>query len=278
MTNTQIFSRFTKRIYNNHPLLTCAKAKIIKIGADYIELDQTIAYAEGGGQEPDFGTIRTDNGISLSFYNVQKIYTSPVILADFPEIQANGVIWHYINEEDKSKLSDLQEGQEIIINIDIERRAKLSISHSASHVLYMAVQMHRPEAVNHIFGCHIKPQGARFDFYTDKFTEQDIKNIAQSCHEIIENNYTILNQAHTQNDDARYWICNNIVIPCGGTHIEHTNIIGEMQIKRKGLGAGKERLSCTFEKANTQKQISYMINYTSTYTSAHTSSNSLEIS
>ncbi len=262
---TNIFSRFTKRIYNNEPLLTVSKAIITKISEDYIELDQTIAYAEGGGQEPDFGTITTDNGINISFNNVQKIYTSPLILPDFPEIQAHGVIWHYINEEDRHKLSSLQEGQEITIYVDIERRAKLSISHSASHVLYMAVQEHRQEAVNNIFGCHIKPDGARFDFHTDKFSEQDIVNIAQSCNEIIKNNYAILNKSHVQNDDARYWICNNIVIPCGGTHVEYTNIIGEMQIKRKGLGAGKERLSCSFANANIQKQITCMIDYTSSH-------------
>jgi Ser-tRNA(Ala) deacylase AlaX len=265
MTNT-IFSRFTQRIYNKHPLLTYAKAKIIKIGKNYIELDKTIAYPEGGGQESDVGTITLiDPQISLSFNYVQKMYTNTLILENFPEIQANGVIWHHIIQEDQEKLLMLKEGQEVIIHIDKERRAKLSISHTASHILYMAVQTHRPQAIQHILGCHIKPDGARFDFQTDKFTEQDLKNITESCKEIVQNNYTIANQEHIENEDARYWVCNNITIPCGGTHIDQTDMVGEMNIKRKNLGASKERLSCTFEKADFQKQISYMSNYTSSY-------------
>ena len=45
------FERQTRRLYDSHPYLCETSARIIKIGADFLELDATVAFPEGGGQE-----------------------------------------------------------------------------------------------------------------------------------------------------------------------------------------------------------------------------------
>lgn len=49
--------RITNKLYyKNTDQLSCL-AKVVKISSDGIELDQTISYPEGGGQESDHGFI-----------------------------------------------------------------------------------------------------------------------------------------------------------------------------------------------------------------------------
>ncbi|MFM0236671.1 hypothetical protein [Paraburkholderia phytofirmans] len=38
-------------------------------------------------------------------------------------------------------------------------------------------------------------------------------------------------------------------MPCGGTHIGNTELIGRISIRRKSMGVGEERLSCQFDNA-----------------------------
>jgi Ser-tRNA(Ala) deacylase AlaX len=250
------FERLTKRIYNTEPLLAQYDSFVTKVGKNYIELDSTVAYPEGGGQEADHGVLSTPS-VQVKFNDVKKVYTNPVTLNNFPSIDSNGVIWHYIEESDQDKLSQFAVGDPVTIALDIERRAKLSISHTASHILYMAIEQCRPGVVDHIFGCHIKTEGARFDFYTEKFVEAHIQSIEAVCNQLLAENHPIATTLHDENNDAKYWTCNGFVIPCGGTHINHTGLIQTMRIRRKGLGAGKERIMCTFE-ANVAQQVQLM--------------------
>lgn len=254
------FERLTKRIYNTEPLLARYDSIITKIGENYIELEATVAYPEGGGQEADHGLIEKE-GVSIPFIDVKKVYTNSIQLKDFPSIESNGVIWHYVNEENKDSIKRFSVGDCVSIRIDVERRAKLSISHTASHVLYMAIEQCRPQAMEGIFGCHIKPDGARFDLYAEKFPEDDIKNIDLICNEIVGERNVVDTKLHQENNDAKYWSCKGFVIPCGGTHVDNTGFIKLMRIKRKGLGAGKERLMCSFE-ADVEHQKSLMEQYT----------------
>jgi Ser-tRNA(Ala) deacylase AlaX len=254
------FERLTKRIYNTEPLLARYDSVITKIGENYVELDATVAYPEGGGQEADHGVLEKE-GISLPFVDVKKVYTNPVQLNNFPTIDSNGVIWHYVHDENKEKLKSFSLGDRVSIQIDIERRAKLSISHTASHILYMAINQCRAGVVDHVFGCHIKTDGARFDFYTDKFTEENIKHIESICNQIVNGKQLVETKLHEENNDAKYWSCQGFVIPCGGTHVNNTGVIQSMKIKRKGLGAGKERVMCTFE-SDVESQVRLMNAYT----------------
>lgn len=242
--------RQTNKLYYNDFYLSQATAKIIKVGADYIELDATVAFPEGGGQEADQGSIFFPDGRNIRFTGAKKIYTNFSGLKEFPDVQVDGVIWHLVHIDDQIMLAGLEIGSEVIVSIDIERRSRLSLSHTASHLLYIGVGMHRPDAVKSILGCHIKINSARFDFgIKDRFTPEEITQIEACANQFVKQNSLVSVSTHSIVHDVRFWHCAEQVIPCGGTHVDCCAPIGLLSVHRKSLGAGKERLSCNFPAA-----------------------------
>lgn len=242
--------RRTCKLYYEDFYLSQAEAKIVKVGPDYIELDATVAYPEGGGQEADHGVISLLDGRNMRFIGAKKLYGHLTSLPDFPGVQVEGVIWHLIHPEDQTMLAELEIGAKVTVSIDIERRARLSLSHTASHLLYLGIGMHRPDAIKSTLGCHIKSDGARFDFgVTERITGEQISHIEASANEFVARDAKITISAHSTVPDARMWHCEHHVIPCGGTHLHSSAPVGMMQVRRKSLGTGKERLSCDFPAA-----------------------------
>lgn len=242
--------RLTKKLYYGDLYLREARARIVKIGTDFLELDATVAFPEGGGQESDSGTITLLNGTSLRFVHAKRLYGDFSGLPEFSDLRVDGVIWHIIHPDDQMKLAELSVDDEVFVHIDVERRARLSLSHTASHFLYLSVGMHRPDAIAQTIGCHIKVDGARFDFaVSERFTQGQTQNIEMSANIFITNAAKITVSAHPAVPDARLWHCGEHTIPCGGTHLDNAAPVGLLQIRRKSVGAGKERLTCTFPHA-----------------------------
>lgn len=242
--------RRTHKLYYDDFYLSQAEANVVKIGADYIELDATVAYPEGGGQEGDRGTIVLRDGRQIRYIDTKKLYTNLAGLPEFPGVQVDGVIWHMVHPDDQPLLASVTIGEAVTVNIDIERRARLSLSHTASHLMYLGVGMHRPDAVASTVGCHIKVDGARFDFAVrERFTAEQIGQIEASANAFVLAQATIRVSAHPAVPDARLWHMDQHAIPCGGTHLDGAACVGMLQIRRKSLGSGKERLSCDFPAA-----------------------------
>jgi alanyl-tRNA synthetase len=174
-------------------------------------------------------------------------------LPGFPDIQVDGIVLHQIHPDDRHLLTRLIPESRVTISINVTRRAALSLSHSASHLLYIAVGIHRPDALANTLGCHIKVGGARFDFGIEhRFTTEDLRKIQETANDFVRRDLAIHLTAHPDISDARSWYCEDHVIPCGGTHIEKTGPIGEIAIRRKSLGIAKERISCDFPHAQLQ--------------------------
>ena len=55
--------RRTRKLYYDDFFLSRADARVVKVGPDVIELDATVAYPEGGGQEADHGTLTFDDAL-----------------------------------------------------------------------------------------------------------------------------------------------------------------------------------------------------------------------
>jgi alanyl-tRNA synthetase len=112
------------------------------------------------------------------------------------------------------------------------------------------VQQIRPDAVEWILGCHIRPDAARLDFGVDeRISNEQVKEIEAIANAFVSRASDVRVYAHAAHADARYWECEGELIPCGGTHIGNTKPIGRMEVRRKSMGAGKERLSCSFNEA-----------------------------
>ncbi|WJF90033.1 alanyl-tRNA editing protein [Paraburkholderia bonniea] len=245
------FSRATSKLYYSDTFLSQTQSSLSKIGRDYVELDATVAYPEGGGQESDVGTLLLPDGAVMRFIHARKMYGQRPNIPDFPDVQTGGVVEHIIHAEDLHHLERLKKGDEVQISIDILRRAQLSLSHTASHLLYLGVGQIRPDALTWTLGCHIRTDGARFDFgVSERFTPEEVSAIEQIANDFVARASEVTTYAHPQHIDARYWQCEGHVMPCGGTHIGNTAPIGRIAVRRKSMGAGKERLSCQFDSAS----------------------------
>lgn len=239
--------RFTAKIYYQKPYLKSCEAKVVKITGNKIELDRTVAYPEGGGQEGDRGYIEISDGRRIQFIDTQKAYGRPIYLEDFPSIKVENIIHHIISDDDLEIMETLEENDLVKVLIDIERREKLSLSHSASHLVFVGVGQIRPEAIKNVKGCHIKEDSARFDFaISDRFSIDEIEKIKSIANDMVIKNYEISSYHHSQESEAWYWEANSHIIPCGGTHLTNTSPIGEIHLKRKSVGKNVERLSIKF--------------------------------
>lgn len=244
------FHRKTRKRYYEDPYLSHSDATVVRIEADMVELDATVAFPEGGGQEADHGTIVLADGRILRFVDVKKMYGHTPGIEGYPDVQVDGVIWHKLHVDDQPLLNDLSVGDAVTVRIDIERRARLTLSHTASHILYVAIGQIRPDAIKMTLGCHIRTDGARFDFgVQERFTPEQIAQIEACAHELVLQNAPITMSAHAQEPDLRRWHCETHDIACGGTHLDRTGPVGKLTVKRKSLGSGKERLSCSFPEA-----------------------------
>ncbi|MBS0553454.1 MAG: alanyl-tRNA editing protein [Proteobacteria bacterium] len=242
-----MIGRTTRKRYYEDPYLTRCPAHVVRSGGDYIELDSTVAYPEGGGQESDRGLIHLPDGRRVRFVEAKRMYGYAPRLEGFPDIQVDGVIWHVIHPDDRSVAAGIKEGTPVGVEIDVERRARLTLSHTASHLVYVGIGLYRPDAIPGILGCHIKPEGARFDFkVAERFTPEDVEAITAFANDLVCRDAPVRVEPHAVHADARIWRCEAHQMPCGGTHLASTGSIGPLKVRRKCLGAGKERLSCEF--------------------------------
>ncbi|MDC8786054.1 alanyl-tRNA editing protein [Roseateles koreensis] len=244
-----MLDRKTLKLYYDQPYASTCGATVVRVGADYIELDQTIAFPVGGGQEADQGVIIVA-GVSMRFMEVKAVYGTPAYGSEFPDVKVGGVIWHMIAGEDQGLLPRVEVGQQACVRIDVRRRGALALSHTASHLVYLGILKQRPDAINATLGCHIGTTAARFDFSIKRrFEPDDLLAITQTANELVARALPIETFAHEAVPDARIWLCDNMTIPCGGLHLSNTAPVGELVVRRRSLGAGKERIACEFPAA-----------------------------
>lgn len=241
--------RNTEKLYYRDQYWKSAPAVIVRLHPEAIELDRTVAYPEGGGQEADTGWLDTPAG-RIRFIWAKKLYGAPLNIEGFKGGKTGGIILHMVHPDDLALLREIESGMPVRITIDEWRRARLTLSHSASHFLYAAVLEQRPELLNWTIGCHIKEDAARFDFIVDDiFTADEVNDIEQAANRLIGCGLAILNEEVEGYYDARVWKYGDIQIPCGGTHLQTPHAIGHLQVRRKKLGKNKERLICEFAQA-----------------------------
>ncbi len=205
----------------------------------YIVLDRTLFYKEGGGQPADRGTISW-NGNTLDVTDVQK---------------EHGEVRHYVDGEEMP-----EPGEEIRGEINWERRFKHMRMHTAQHVLSKVVlEMYGATTA----GNQIHEDYSRIDFKPVEFTEEDIEKIEkaanamiQDAHEVekkmmsrdrveaqVEEGRTNLELIPDSVDPLRVVTFGDDLCPCGGTHVDNIEEIGEIEIvDRISKGAEVERI------------------------------------
>lgn len=233
-----------KEYYNDEFLSSCT-AKVTAKNEFGIVLNRTVAYAEGGGQEGDIGVLILSNGEEIPFVNTTKFGGRAINLDDFSGIFVDTDVLHHIDEQNLSKF---QIGDEILVKIDIKRRAKLTMNHTGIHIALMALDKLRNGIQNQIYGCKITENDARLDFRVDeKFSSEELEKITQISNDMIKSALNIKTYSSDSEKEALYWECDGYKMACGGTHFKNTKFLGKIIAKRKNLGKGVDRLKIEFE-------------------------------
>jgi len=229
-----------------HKELEC-KAKLLKVidlgETSGLVFDQTVFYAEGGGQAGDTGSILI-NESELRIIDTQK----PV----------DGLFVHFSKSNNK-----YSEGSEYTLRVDKKNRKLTARNHSATHLLQAALIK--------VLGDHVKQSGSmvtnerlRFDFtHMQAVSKEEIQKIedlvnneVEMAHK-VEATETSMEDALTRGalalfgekygDKVRVLEMGGFSTElCGGTHVENTREIGLFTIiSESSLSTGVRRMEAT---------------------------------
>ena len=206
--------------------------------------DKTPFYAESGGQVGDIGIGKNDNSYFI-IIDTQKInYGKSGIFLHFSEI----------------KKGELKPGDKVRLIIDKNRRQKISVHHSSTHLLHSALR--------EILGLHVKQSGSyvdhnklRFDFTHFKpLTQEEVEKVENFINQKVRENIYIKSEImkyeeaiekgaiaifkEKYSDTVRLISigdCSKEL--CGGTHLNSTGEIGIFKIiSESSISSGIRRI------------------------------------
>ncbi len=204
-----------------------------------IVLEQTPFYAESGGQVGDSGQL--------------TIHHSQLTIIDTKK--ENDLIIHFA----ETIPADLT--GEVIATVNAERRHKITIHHSVTHLMHAALRS--------VLGTHVAQKGSlvndehlRFDFsHYAKMTEDEIANVEKIVNQKIRENIPVVIKSMSKEDAMKTGAMalfgekygdnvrvvtidpNYSIELCGGTHVGNTGEIGFFKIKSESaVAAGVRRI------------------------------------
>lgn len=206
----------TGKVFWQDPYRARLETRVAGVDGDVITLEETIFYALSGGQESDHGSIG-----GQAVLDARK---------DGREIRYTLVTGH-----------GLQPGDPVSVSIDWERRYRLMRLHFAAEIVLELV--YRTLGPVQKIGAHIAPDKARIDFAWGENISTLFPALKQSAQEIVAADHAILSAFSDAAAERRYWqIPEFAPVPCGGTHLKRTGEIGIIELKRRNIGKGKERI------------------------------------
>ena len=203
--------------------------------------DQSVFYAESGGQVADTGLIYNED-TKLEVTNVLKAI--------------NGQAMHFV----KLITGSVAVGDKFTLEVDKDRRLNIMANHSSVHLLQ--------NALHKVVGKHINQAGSfvadgysRFDFtHFKQVTKEELEQVEALVNQAIFENHPVListmelAQAQKQGVIAlfedKYQNLVRVVSMadsaelCGGTHVSNTSEIGVYKIvSEEAIGSGIRRIT-----------------------------------
>jgi Ser-tRNA(Ala) deacylase AlaX len=206
----------TRKVFWDDPYLTRLDTEIASVRGNDVTVDRTIFYALSGGQESDHGTIGTHPVLAARKDGRDIVYTL----------------------EDNHGLAP---GDRVTMAIDWERRYRLMRLHFAAEIVLELVtkSMGSIEKI----GAHIARDKARIDFAWSENIAGALPLLKSQAAQLVESDLPIISGYSDEPNERRYWeIPDFSRVPCGGTHLRRTGEIGAIELKRKNIGKGKERI------------------------------------
>jgi len=218
----------TQLLFRDDPYLRNASATVIAVHDRGIELDRTIFYPQGGGQQGDTGTLALASGASIAIADARKGEELDSVV----HVPAPGAVLPQV-------------GDEVSLAIDWARRYSLMRLHTALHVMSCVV-------VAPVTGGNIAPDKARLDFDID-MSLLDARRIEQETNAILARGIaTDVEWISDAELDARPELVKTMSVqpprgagrvrllripgvdlqPCGGTHVANIGEIGAIRVLR----------------------------------------------
>ena len=216
--------KITSEIFRDDPYKKECEAKILDFGDNWIILDQTVFYAEGGGQLGDTGLIKAGQ---------QEIQIENTI-------KENNLIKHIFNSK-----FEFETGDNVTCLIDWDRRYNLMKMHTSLHLLCSLVNAK-------VTGGSVGDGKGRLDFNLDfKPNKEELKD---NLNDLIQGNHDVtISWISTQELDKNPNLVKTMSVlpprtngsirmvrigdnidyqPCGGTHVKNTSEIGLVEINK----------------------------------------------
>ncbi|MGL0948956.1 alanine--tRNA ligase [Vibrio vulnificus] len=203
-------------------------------------LQETPFYAESGGQCGDSGVLKTESGL-FQVEDTQKL--------------GNAIAHHGVLVE-----GVLAKGDQVTAIVDAERRAAISLNHSATHLLHAALRQVLGEHVAQK-GSLVKAENLRFDFsHLEAVTAAELKEVERLVNAQIRRNHAIETNimdiesakqkgamalfGEKYDDEVRVLSMGDFSTElCGGIHASNTGDIGLFKITSEGgIAAGIRRI------------------------------------
>ena len=216
----------TELLFRDNAYLKTATARVVAVHPNGVELDRTIFYPLGGGQQGDTGTLLRASGERIAIADTRKGDTPDSVL----HVPVNGMPQPEI-------------GEPLVLEIDWERRYSLMQLHTALHVMSCVV-------VAPVTGGNIAPDKARLDFDID-MSLLEAERIERETNALIARGVETETVWITDEElDARPELVKTMSVqpprgagrvrllkipgidlqPCGGTHVKNIAEIGGIRV------------------------------------------------
>jgi Ser-tRNA(Ala) deacylase AlaX len=213
------FNTMTNKLFWADPYRTTLNTVVTGVEGAEVTVAETIFYAFSGGQESDAGTF---NGL-------------PVL-----EARKSGQEILYRLGEPHGLLI----GSPVQMGIDWARRYRLMRLHFAAE-LVLELTLRQCSGIEKI-GAHIAADKSRIDFLWPENLNSVLPLLQTQANALIAENHSITSAFSDEAQGRRYWeIAGFARVPCGGTHLRTTGEIGPIELRRKNVGKGKERIEIT---------------------------------
>ncbi|ASJ05627.1 alanine--tRNA ligase [Thermococcus barossii] len=231
----------TRTLYYEDPFMREFDAEVLRVIEDWVVLNQTAFYPEGGGQPYDTGVLVVD-GEEVKVTEVQKV---------------GKVILHRVERPGPFK-----PGAKVHGRLDWERRIQHMRHHTGTHVLMGALVR--------VLGKHVWQAGsqlhtdwARLDIsHYKRITEEELREIERLANRVVMENRKVTWEWLPRTEaEMKYGfrLYQGGVVPgrvirvlkiegwdvqaCGGTHLPSTGLIGPIKILRtERIQDGVERI------------------------------------
>ncbi len=197
---------------------TKIKTKIIKVEANVIYLNDTVAFASDENGSGDTGYIKVNSKLKIPFSNTTKIGGDYVNINGSSKVRVNYDVGHVV---DPKYYSEDLVGKKVTVVIDKKNRRIIAANYSLMNVIISYLEIIRPDAKQLVNGKIVMNDKGVIEFTEqlnltkseEAYIRRKIKRDIVCCEEMwsfpVENN-----------DGINLWETDNANLLCSGVHLD----------------------------------------------------------